>query len=76
MPELSPNDCDEEEEEDEVDEGLGDESLIFPTLSISEDLSTFASPGGSNEVCCTNVYIKDFLSCVTCVIGFSRECSR
>ena len=38
------------EENVEVDEGLGDESMIYQSaLSISEDLSTFTTPVDSDE---------------------------
>ena len=42
--------ADNREEDVEVDEGLGDESMIFQsTLSISEDLSTFTPPVDSED---------------------------
>ena len=43
LPQLFPKDDQEDEDEDDLDEGLGDEELIFPPLSISENLSTFNS---------------------------------
>ena len=67
--ELS-NDADLEDE-DEVDEGLGDESLIFPPLSFSEDISTFSSPmedSEHNEVHCmsAHMYACMFVSLSVC----------
>ena len=81
LPELSPNNSDDaEEEEDKVDEdeGLGDESLIFPPSSVSEDFSTFSSVVENNEVyyTCTDVCDGGLSSCVTYVLGFSRESYR
>ena len=43
LPQLFPKDNEEDEDEDDLNEGLGDEGLIFPPLSISENLSTFNS---------------------------------
>ena len=39
-----------------MDEGLGDESLIFPPLSISEDFSTFSSTVENTEVYFTDAF--------------------
>ena len=45
LPQLSlkddEGDEDKDEYEDDIDEGLGDEGLIFPPRSTSEDLDTF-----------------------------------
>ena len=39
-----------------MDEGLGDESLIFPPLSISKDFSTFISAVENTEVYFTDEF--------------------
>ena len=57
----------EGEDEDEIDEGLGDKTLIFPPLFISEDISTFCSPmeeGEHNEVCCGMLLCVEVVSFV------------
>ena len=76
-PEFSPE-CDEgDEDDDDIDEGLGDDSNIFPPLSISEDLATFTSLAEDNEVCVLHqMCVEDLSSCVTCVTGYSGESYR
>ena len=48
---------------------------IFPPLSISKDFSTFSSIVENNEVyyTCTVMCDGGLSSCVTYVLGFSRE---
>ena len=88
LSQLSPKD---EEDEDDLDEELGDEGLIC-LLSISEKLSTFNSLVKSlpsfiensnssvehdryDEVNCVNVYIKKLLI-IFVPIGLSGESRR
>ena len=68
-----PINCDDVaiDEEDEVDEGLGDESLIFPPLSISEDFSTFSSVVENTEVYFTDVFDEGLFNYLLS-LGFLR----
>ena len=87
LPQLCPKDDEENEDEDDLDEGLGDEGLIFPPLSILENLSTFNSSVKSllsfilnpsleddrcDEVYCVNLCIEK-LSIMCVPIGFLGE---
>ena len=53
-----PINYDDVDEEDEVDEGLGDESLIFPHLSTSKDFSTLTFVAENNETYFTDAFDK------------------